>query len=189
MITASFSIEARRPERRHLRRASARVLGLLLALVSPLAAAGGLAMDALDQPAPVIGIGDGRTLQDLRGRWVLLHFWATWCEPCRTELPALDRLAQRWRDRIDVYAVSIDDGDPAPVAAYVAAAKLSLPVVNREVARATERYWGWGVPVSYLIDPQGQLVGRILGPRDWAASAVDDELRRLTHLDTAVASP
>jgi thiol-disulfide isomerase/thioredoxin len=161
------------------------VLAVLAALVLALGSgridAADLRMDALDQPAPIVGLGDGKTLQDLRGRWVLLHFWATWCHSCVSELPALDQLARRWRDRVDFFAVSIDESDPRAVDAFVAGGKVSIPIVYRHQARASERYFGWGVPVTYLVNPQGRLVGRFLGPRDWAAPGVDVEFGRLTQ--------
>ncbi|MCC7410117.1 MAG: TlpA family protein disulfide reductase [Gammaproteobacteria bacterium] len=119
-----------------------------------------------DSPAPL-------SLETLRGRAVLLHFFATWCLPCRDELPKLAGLQARLpADRIAVIAIAIDE-DAGAIAAFAAQYGRGLPV---HVARAGEvppAYWTWGVPVTYLLDAAGRFVARALGPRDWSGVTTD----------------
>jgi thiol-disulfide isomerase/thioredoxin len=136
-------------------------------------------LHTLDQEAPALGLGAERTLADYRGQWVVLHFWATWCVPCVKELPGLDRLSQRWTD-IAFFAVSTDEDGERSVPAFVTRTGVRLPILLYREARAPERYWSWGVPVTYFINPEGRLVARALGPRDWDTPAADELLARMT---------
>jgi thiol-disulfide isomerase/thioredoxin len=153
-----------------------------------------LRMDELDQPAPLLGLNDGKTLADYRGQWMLLHFWATWCGPCARELPGLDRLSQRWQGRpLNVFVVSIDEDGETTVPAFFRAHDIHLPALLFRKARAPEAYWGWGVPVTYLINPEGQLVGRAMGTRDWDAPEIDQQLEGMigasAQQSTALSKP
>ncbi|MFO1435206.1 MAG: TlpA disulfide reductase family protein [Gammaproteobacteria bacterium] len=139
-------------------------------------------IESMHLPAPMVGLGKSSTLRDHRGHWVLLHFWATWCASCIKELPTLDQLSDRWRDKIEVFAISIDDSNDSAVDEFVARSKLMLPVIHRREANTTASYWNWGVPVTYLIDPNGRIVARVLGPCDWASNAADRMLTGLTLL-------
>lgn len=111
----------------------------------------------------------------------MLHFWATWCKPCARELPALDHLYMRWRHQaVAFFALAIDDENETGVPAYVRAHGLQLPVLPLSVPHAPRNYWNWGVPASYLINPEGQLVGRALGERNWDSDAGDALIAALT---------
>ncbi|MGE0486459.1 MAG: TlpA disulfide reductase family protein [Gammaproteobacteria bacterium] len=166
----------------------AAVLLFLCLLVAPLAAARDLLqLDRLSDTVPPFDlapavVGDGTLdLAALAGRTVLLHFWATWCGPCRDELPALQGLADHLdAARFAVVLVAIDEtatGDE--VARYARELGVTLPVYLARESTVSDRYWQWGVPVSYVIDRRGGFVGRALGPRAWAEPAVADALRGL----------
>ena len=144
-----------------------------------------LRLDRLDQPAPEFNTGDGKSLYDYRGQWVIMHFWATWCGPCAHELPALNNLYNRWHTHHDVafFAISIDTDTKADVAGFVRRLGLQLPVLSADAMHAPERYWTWGVPATYLVNPEGNLVARALGPRGWDSVAGDALLAALSSDD------
>lgn len=137
---------------------------------------------------------DGRTidLSSLRGRPILLNFWATWCAACRTELPILDRFfEENRRSGLQVIAVSEDRSDRDAVVRFVRANKIeSLPIYrdpNGYVAfsdRANEKkapFALYGMPITYLITSSGRVVGYMPGAADWmslSASELIEYLRR-----------
>ena len=119
--------------------------------------------------------GHRRTLADWRGRFVLFNLWATWCVPCRTEMPALDALQGKLGEPgFEVVAVNIDTRDPDKPKAWlkeVGITRLAYygdPSANvfqdlKAVGRA------FGMPTTLLIDPQGCEIGSIAGPAEWAS--------------------
>jgi peroxiredoxin len=116
---------------------------------------------------------DGRQfrLSEHRGRVVLINFWATWCPPCREEMPSMERLYARQRDRrFTLVAVSLD-GNPALVAPYFQQSRLSFPVVLDPRMDLANSYGVRALPASFLVDPQGTLVAMALGPRAWDGPA------------------
>jgi thiol-disulfide isomerase/thioredoxin len=123
------------------------------------------------RPAPLLALSDldGRawTLAALRGRPVMLNFWASWCEPCRAEMPSLDLLAARHeRDGLVVLTVNFKDGVDT-IRRFLDAVPLTLPVLlDRDGAVA--RAWGVSVlPTTLLIDRHGQPRGTVRGEVDW----------------------
>lgn len=108
-------------------------------------------------------------LAALAGRVVLLNFWATWCEPCEREMPAMERLYQRLpRDRFELVAVSIDE-ESAPILDFVRRYSLTFPIALDPGKRVATAYQTMGVPESLLIDREGRIVERYVGPREWDA--------------------
>jgi thiol-disulfide isomerase/thioredoxin len=124
--------------------------------------------------------GKQLTLEDWRGRTILLNLWATWCVPCRKEMPALDALQQRLGGPgFEVVAVNIDTRDPDKPKAWlkeVGVQKLAYyadPAAKsfqdlKSVGRA------FGMPTTLLIDPKGCEIGTIAGPAEWAS---DDAIK------------
>lgn len=135
-------------------------------------------MQRLAVPAPDFVLhdasGSGLQLAALRGRPVIVHFWATWCESCRTELPEIESLAQRLADTdVAIVVVSIDtDSGMAEIEKYAAGLGVTLPVFRAGDGEISDDYWTWGVPVTYLIDREGAIAGRALGPRDWTSDSM-----------------
>jgi peroxiredoxin len=112
---------------------------------------------------------DGNTihLQDFRGKVVFLNFWATWCVPCRLEMPAMERLYREFKGRgFVVLGVNVQEG-PGPVRAFVRELKLTFPVVLDPKGSATMAYAVRGLPATYLIDRNQVIVGRAIGAREW----------------------
>jgi len=109
------------------------------------------------------------SLSDFHGTWVVLTFFATWCGPCRSELPSLERLHQdRALRGVTVLGVSVDN-DRTPLDPFVRQLKLSFPILWDQQGRVGALYRASSIPVSYLIDPAGRVVGVSRGARDWSA--------------------
>jgi peroxiredoxin len=108
-------------------------------------------------------------LDTLRGRVVLVNFWATWCEPCEREMPAMQRLYERLpRDRFELVAISIDE-EPEKIDAFVQRYALTFPILVDPGKKVATTYQTMGVPESLLVDPDGRIVERYVGPREWDA--------------------
>lgn len=143
-----------------------------------------LHLDKLNQSAPVFAVTYNKTLSNFQGQWVLLHFWATWCSPCRKELPELERLYSRCDSKkVAFITVSIDEEHKDKVTSFIHSLDLKLPVVFGMDANISRSYWNWGVPVTYLINPKGKIIARALGPRDWDSVAGDKLIASLSITD------
>jgi len=112
---------------------------------------------------------DGGTfrLSDHRGKVVLVNFWATWCPPCREEMPAMERLYREHRGRgLVLVAVSLD-ADPAVVPPYVKISGLTFPIALDPNADIGNKYGVRALPSSFVIGRDGTMVALALGPRVW----------------------
>lgn len=124
--------------------------------------------------------GQAVRLSGLRGRVVLINLWTTWCPPCREEMPSMERLYQQLKDRgFVLLAVSQDEGGQAVVEPFVKQLALSFPVLVDPEHQVGDRYGVWGYPESFLIDREGRIVERVIGPRDWASAAQIAAIERL----------
>lgn len=133
--------------------------------------------------------GDTVALSALRGRVVLLNVWATWCTPCRWEMPAIQRLYDRLGPRgLVVLAVS-EDMEPGPgadfggtsmdVVPFVRDNRLSFTVLLDPHNRAQDLYGLTGLPTTFVIDKSGRIVRRVLGPAKWDEPPYSAEIERL----------
>jgi peroxiredoxin len=124
---------------------------------------------------------DGKTLRlsDFRGKVVFVNFWATWCIPCRLEMPAMERLYREFKSRgFVVLAVNVQEGS-GPVRAFVRELKLTFPVVLDPKGTAAMAYVVRGLPATYLIDRNQIIVGRAIGPREWDSKDGREYIRAL----------
>ena len=153
----------------------AALLGVLLLLGGLTACDPALRGDAggpveVGRPAPSYAAtslaGDSVSLAGLRGDVVLLNIWATWCHPCRTEIPELERLHQRFQSRgLQVVGVSVDvGGEDAAVAEFGKEYGLTYPVWRDPDGRVSTLFAALGVPATYLIGRDGTLLWRKVGP-------------------------
>jgi thiol-disulfide isomerase/thioredoxin len=128
----------------------------------------------------VDGAGRALSLADFRGKVVLLNIWATWCAPCREEMPALDRLqAQLGGERFQVVALSVDQqGAPIARKFYGEVGIKALPLYVDPSAKAAFTLEAPGLPATLLVDRAGREIGRHLGPVKWDAPEVVEQLRR-----------
>lgn len=123
--------------------------------------------------------GEPLALADLRGRVVLLNFWATWCKPCEDEMPAMQRLYEALKGPgFEMLAVSLDD-ERAPVEAFRERLALSFPILLDPAKEVSTAYQTYRYPESYLIDAEGRILARYIGPRDWDAAVYHERIRRL----------
>jgi thiol-disulfide isomerase/thioredoxin len=107
-------------------------------------------------------------LSDLKGKVVLLNFWATWCPPCREEIPSMMKLNKAMAGKpFQMVAVSIDEGGVPEIESFFKSSGFSLPTYTDPGAAAQKTYGITGVPESFLIDKNGILVKKVIGPLAW----------------------
>lgn len=161
---------------RWARRGVVAALALCFALLgaAPVARAAGMDVVLFKKPMAtpqmhLVTVG-GRTihLRDLRGKVVLLNFWATWCGPCRMEIPEFEQLQRKYQGRIQVIGLSIDESPARQVAAFARRLGVNYPVVM--ATNAIQAKFGAvpAVPTTFVIDRQGQIVQRDVGVHSYA---------------------
>ena len=126
---------------------------------------------APDFTATDLSTGATRSLHaDYRGSVTLINVWATWCEPCKREIPALDSLYRVLGPKgLRIAAVSIDRGDPAPVKAFMDGFGVTFDVLHDPEGTIQQIYQGTGVPESFLVDRDGQIVRIVYADHPWAS--------------------
>lgn len=108
-------------------------------------------------------------LQDYRGRFVLLNFWATWCSPCLKEMPDLENAYNEMgQEKLVVLAVGMGES-VKKIKAFFNKYGFTFPLLADNRMKITKLYGVRNIPVTYLIDPDGVVLGRALGVRDWAS--------------------
>jgi thiol-disulfide isomerase/thioredoxin len=148
-------------------------LGYQFTPLEPLAAAPDFTLDDMDD--------EPFTLSDYRGKVVLINFWATWCPPCRKEMPALEALYKKLGgESFAVLAVNQWE-DPDHVFAYTGELNVfpTFPILFDPDSAISEKYRVKGLPTSFLIDKQGRLVYRAVGGRDFDHPEVEKLIRVL----------
>jgi thiol-disulfide isomerase/thioredoxin len=106
-------------------------------------------------------------LENYRGKVLFLNLWATWCGPCRAEMPSMEKLYQRFKDKgLDILAVNIQERK-ADVEAFMRRNKLTFPAALDEDGRIAQQYGVMGIPTSYILDRQGRVILRLVGSINW----------------------
>ncbi len=123
--------------------------------------------------------GGRASLTNHRDKLVVLNFWATWCQPCTVEMPSLEALWRRYRDRgLVVVGVSVDRGAPkALLEPYVRNLKLTFPILLDPDAKTSDRWRVTALPATFLVRPGGEVAGMAMGAREWNS----DEMRALVE--------
>lgn len=137
------------------------------------------------KPAPDFALTDlndkSHRLSDFRGKVVFLNFWATWCAPCREEMPSMEVLNKNFeKDGLVILAVSIDRVTTTKdIPPFVKSLNLTFPVLIDSWGVTDKPYKRLGVPETFIIDQQGIVREIIIGPKDWTRL---DNLKTLTTL-------
>lgn len=134
----------------------------------------------LDKPAPLFSVRDGQHAVDLaqfRGQVVLLNFWATWCAPCIEEMPSLEALG-RELPQVKILAVATD-ADPAVYNSYMLRHPLPFLTVLDSAQTSNMKYGTYRFPETYIIDKNGMIRRKFIGPQDWTNPDIEATLRRL----------
>ncbi|MBI2816824.1 MAG: TlpA family protein disulfide reductase [Acidobacteria bacterium] len=125
---------------------------------------------------------DGNTISssDWRGKVVLLNFWATWCPPCREEIPDLIRLQQKYQGKLQIIGLSDDTGPVEHVKSFVREAKINYPVAIASPELQAKFGGIMGLPTSFVVDTEGKVVQKHIGLR--SPALYDMEIRALLNL-------
>lgn len=137
------------------------------------------------QPAPALKLkdldGKPHDLAQLKGRVVLVNFWATWCPPCRREMPSMERLSQALKNEaFSVLAINVgEDADTINSFASQLDATLNFPILLDSQSRSLQVWKVSGLPTTYLIDQQGRIVGSAIGGREFDHPQIEQAIRDL----------
>lgn len=115
-------------------------------------------------------------LSDYRGKVVVLDFWATWCEPCKQEIPHLIDLQSKYGQRVQVLGISMDDDDK-PVRTFQQQYKMNYPIAVGTSSLADQYGGVLGLPITFVIDGQGRIAKRYIGAADF--SGIEAEVQKL----------
>ena len=140
----------------------------------------GVDSKAPDFQAGTLGGDSTKSLADYRGQVVLLNVWATWCAPCRVEMPSIEHLYQEYGPQgLKVVAISIDEAGPEVVREYVREKGLSFEVLL-DPSRSIQRiYQTTGVPESFVLNRRGIIVKKVIGAAEWDSDVNRQLIRRL----------
>jgi thiol-disulfide isomerase/thioredoxin len=142
---------------------------------------GVMAVDGTPAPALRLNSIDGEPydLAGSRGHWVFVHFWASWCGPCKREMPAIQRMITRLQaGRIEFVMVNTAETEDEVFTFLAAVAPDVTPLMDTQ-GLVTEHWQPRGLPASFLVDPQGRIRYQALGGREWDTPPYLDFLHRL----------
>lgn len=118
-------------------------------------------------------------LKDYQGKVIMLNFWATWCPPCRKEMPSMEVLYNKLKGRnFEMLAVNVQE-DANTVKDFIIKNKYTFPVLVDPKAEAAVKYQARSIPTTYIIDTKGKLAGGFIGAKEWDT---DNVIRILTEL-------
>lgn len=117
-------------------------------------------------------------LSKLRGKPVLVNFWATWCPPCIEEMPSLVQLQKQMGDKVTILAVS-EDADDTAYKQFIRDHGVDLLTVREGTQKTSDVYGTFKYPETYVIDRNGKIVRKFIGPADWTSPDIVDYLNKL----------
>ncbi len=140
---------------------------------------------AVGLPAPNLEVADaatGRTLSssDFKGRVLFINFWATWCQPCREEMPSIEGLFKHFMDNKDFVMLTVlFRDDPQTGINYLRQNRFNFPLMLDMGGQAARAYGLTGVPETYIVDKKGILREKIIGPYQWDSPEALELISRL----------
>jgi thiol-disulfide isomerase/thioredoxin len=121
------------------------------------------------------------SLKDLKGRVVFLNFWATWCVPCRQEMPLMEKLHRDFKpEGLEMVAVNFRE-DKQTVRKFSAELGLSFPVLVDYDGKVGDEYGAWSLPLTYIINRDGEFIGKTIGDRRWDSDDAKAFFRELVQ--------
>ena len=156
---------------------------VILVLAAPSFAGEDVPVNAPQFSVPSLD-GQEITLKDYQGKYLLVNFWATWCGPCKVEMPSLELLYQKFKKRnFAMVAVSNDIFGAQVVRPYIQAQNYTFPVGLDPKLKASNQFGVISLPTTFLIDPQGKIIGVLNGAENWA------EPKTLLYFDQLLKAP
>ena len=126
--------------------------------------------------------GNQVSLSQYRGKVVILNFWATWCPPCREEMPSMERLYRDYKDQgLVILAVNVDDNGKKAVGRFLQKTPHSFPILLDSESLVRNSYGVFRFPESFIIDRNGIVVKKIIGARDWMSGPTFDLINFLLN--------
>ena len=139
------------------------------------------------RPAPALQLSDmdgqQAKLATARGKWAFVHFWASWCGPCRKEMPAIQKVIEQMQGKPIAFYIVNTAEDEDTIFEFLASTASELETLMDRDGLATEAWQPRGLPATYLVDPEGIIRYQALGGRDWHTPAYT------TFLNTLMSSP
>lgn len=125
--------------------------------------------------------GNSFSLTQYRGKPVIINFWATWCPPCREELPSMNRAWHKIKnDNIAMIAINVGE-DEDTIFSFMANYPIDFLVLLDQSAKTIKQWPIKGLPTTFVVDPDGQLYYRAIGGREWDSDRLLDQVRALNN--------
>jgi peroxiredoxin len=149
---------------------------LVFAAVAVIGATAAWGMPGKGEKAPDFSLtdlsGKQANLKDYRCKVVMINFWATWCPPCRDEMPSMERLYKTYRDKgFVLVAVSADRGGKMPVQSFVDEYNLTFPILLDPSLDAARKFGVRGIPMTFIVNGDGVIKEIVPGAKDWDSAA------------------
>lgn len=169
--------------------------GMLLLLLFASLALAGCSEQQDEQPRATSGVGKGQqapdftlsdmqgkkvSLADFRGKVVLINFWASWCPPCRKEMPSMERLYRQYQQQgLVILAVNVEKNGAQAVQRFLQQTPYSFPILLDTDAEVQNRYKVFRFPESFIIDRNGKVVEKVIGAIDWTSGSTFELIKFL----------
>ena len=112
-------------------------------------------------------------LKHFKGKVIFLNFWATWCGPCKEEMPSMEFLYQQFKEKGFVFlTISVDYEGIKPVKEFIEKQRYTFPVLIDPKCLTLDLYEVKGIPATFLIDKKGRIIGKAIGPRNWKSPEI-----------------
>lgn len=136
------------------------------------------------QPAPDFALKDASgkkiSLSDYKGRVVMINFWATWCPPCRQEMPSMESLFQEYNKKgFEILAVSSDSQAEKIVKPFMEFYELTFSALMDIDGSVHSLYGVTSIPTTYIVDKNGNIAQKFMGPRDWKDKNIKNMIEKL----------